>query len=56
MNDVAIILINQGKYQQAQKLLEEVLDVKRRTLGPEDPITLRYGEQPGDRDGHAGRV
>ena len=41
MNDVAIILFNQGKYQEAQKLLEEVVDVKRRTLGPEDPITLR---------------
>ena len=41
MNDLAVILVAQGKFQEAQKTLEEVVAVKQRTLGPEDPITLR---------------
>lgn len=41
MNDVAIILVSQGKLQEARKVLAEVVEVKRRTFGPEDPVTLR---------------
>ena len=41
MNDLAIVLDRLGKFDQEQKILEEVVAVKRRTLDPEDPIWLR---------------
>jgi tetratricopeptide (TPR) repeat protein len=40
MHHLAHALANQGKYAEAQKLLEEVLDIRRRVLGPEHPDTL----------------
>ncbi|MGO9468785.1 MAG: tetratricopeptide repeat protein [Isosphaeraceae bacterium] len=40
MNELAIILLQMGKSAEAQKILEESVAIKRRTLGPEDKRTL----------------
>ena len=53
MNDLAIVLSRMGKFAEEQKILEEVVAVKRRTLGPEDPVTLRSVNNLGNRPGHA---
>ncbi len=41
MNNLAIMRINLGQAAEARTLFEEVVRLKRRTLGPEDPGTLR---------------
>jgi tetratricopeptide (TPR) repeat protein len=45
MNNLADNYSNQGKYAQAEPLDREVLEIRRRTLGPEDPLTLIAAER-----------
>jgi hypothetical protein len=40
MNNLAHLLMNQGKLGEAEPLMREVLDVMRATLGPKHPDTL----------------
>ncbi len=47
MNDLAIVLDRMGKFAEEQKILEEVVAVKRRTLGPEEPGHAPVRKQPG---------
>jgi hypothetical protein len=35
MNNLAIVLLNEGHYEEAEKLYRATLDVQRRVLGPE---------------------
>ena len=40
MNNLAMVYDNQGKYAQAEALNSQVLETKRRVLGPEHSETL----------------
>ena len=40
MNNLAIVLCDEGRYAEAEKLHRETLDIRRRVLGPEHPDTL----------------
>jgi hypothetical protein len=39
MNSLAIVLDEEGRYAEAEKLDRETLDIRRRVLGPEHPDT-----------------
>ena len=41
LNDLASLLHDQGKYDEAEPLLREALEGRRRQLGDEHPITLK---------------
>lgn len=39
MNNLAFLLSREGRYAEAEKLTRETLDLRRRVLGPEHPLT-----------------
>jgi serine/threonine protein kinase len=41
INDLALVFISQGKYDEARKHFEEVATIRRHTLGTENQLTLR---------------
>ena len=41
MNNLATEIHNQGRWEEAEKLSREVLDIQRRVLGSEHPETLK---------------
>jgi non-specific serine/threonine protein kinase/serine/threonine-protein kinase len=40
MNSLAIVLVKEGIYAEAEKLDRDTLEIRRRILGPEHPLTL----------------
>ncbi|KAK5188427.1 hypothetical protein LTR96_011511 [Exophiala xenobiotica] len=40
MNDLAIVLRQQGKYEEAEQMHRQTLDLKKKVLGEEHPSTL----------------
>jgi len=40
MNSLAVTLLRQGRYAEAEKLYRQAFDLQRRVLGPENPHTL----------------
>ena len=48
MENLAGDLQSEGQYAEAEKLVRETLDIRRRVLGPEHPDTLLFDEQPGE--------
>ena len=40
MNNLACVLLDEGKYAQAEALYSQALEIERRVLGPEHPDTL----------------
>ena len=47
MDNLAIVLRDQGKLDEARKLYEQTLEIRRRVLGPEHPDTLTVDVQSG---------
>ena len=41
MNNLTAILSKEGKFAEAEQIGSEVLDIRRRVLGPDHPLTLR---------------
>ena len=41
MNNIAVALINQGRYEKAENAFSQVLNLQRELLGPEHPDTIR---------------
>jgi TolA-binding protein len=40
MNNLGDVLYDQGKYKEAEEVFRQVLELRKKVLGPEDPTTL----------------
>jgi len=46
MNNLALVLEQQGKYEEAEQMQRQTLDPREKVLGEEHPDTLASHEQP----------